>query len=293
MAETLLTFAHISDTHFVPNGKAEFRQHHYSPRLLAFFKEMTERGIDLAAAHSASVPADVANSVMVDEINNLPFNLDFVLHTGDVMTDPDSVEEYETAKAVMSNLRYPVYYLRGNHDHLDGIRSLMPQVTTRNGSLDYVIEQNGVRIVCVDSATYGEDHGGHMTDEQLTWLEEQLMAAPDKPLLAAVHHMPVSLGSEMMDFFGMSNSDAVHAVFKKAVPRLQAVFYGHIHQVVDIIQDGVYYCCVQSSMGQPDLWPSVVMNGSHAHIPNPGFSVVVVTTERTYIRRYNYALPQA
>ncbi len=291
MTEVLLKFAHISDTHLTPGDVQAFRPHHYSPRLLAFFQELRDRGIDIGSGHRASIPASAANRLMVEQLNGLPFALDFVLHTGDVMTDPDSAEEYETARDILGQIKYPIYYLRGNHDHDGGVRSLMPYVTTADGTLDYVIDVNGVRLICLDSATHGEDHGGRLSDAQLAWLEAQLHAEPDKRLLVAIHHLPITLGQQMMDFFGMSNGDAVHALLRAAVPRLQAVFYGHIHQVVDIVQDGVYYCCVQSPLGQPDLWPAIALEGTRTTTPNPGFSVVIVTRERTYVRRCAYAMP--
>jgi 3',5'-cyclic AMP phosphodiesterase CpdA len=191
----------------------------------------------------------------------------------------------------MDGLSVPVYYLRGNHDHAEGLRGLMPPVETAKNTFDYVIEHNGVRVVCVDSATNGVDHGGYLSDEQLAWLQTQLAAEPEKPLLAAIHHPPLLLGSEMMDFFGVSNGAQVHEVFKTAVPRLQAVFFGHIHQVVDMVRDGVYYSCVQSPLSQPVLIPGGLNAQGLYHEPNPGFTLVVVTAEQTYFRRINYTMP--
>lgn len=291
MSNVLLTFAHISDSHLTESAHHDYGPAHYSPRVLAYFQTLKERGVDIASGHEATVSADVANQALVDEVNRVPFQLDFVLHTGDVMTDPDSAAEYELPGKVFGGLNAPVYYLRGNHDNGDGLRGLMPSVSFHNGALDYVIEQNGVRLICLDTATNGVDHGGFLTDEQLGWLETQLMAEPEKPLMVAMHHLPISLGNEMIDFFGMSNGQAVHDVLRKAVPRLRAVFFGHIHQVVDIVQDGVYYCCVQSPMGQPDLWPAVTPTNQREIAATPGFSVVIVTPERSYIRRYVYPAP--
>lgn len=290
MSEVLMTFAHISDTHLTVGDQHEFRAHHYSERLMAFFAALREKGIDIGAGHRSTVPASVANQVMVDHLNNLPFKLDFVLHTGDVMTDPDSAEEYQAARDVLGKINVPVYYLCGNHDHQQGLRALMPSVALANGTLDYVIEHNGARLVCVDSATHGQDHGGRLSDEQLAWLEQQITTETDKPLLVGIHHPPLALGNEVIDFFGMSNGAEVHAVLRKAVPRLQGVFFGHIHQIVDTVQDGVYYCAVQSPLGQPDLWPAVTPERRTDITPTPGFSVVIVTRERTYVRRYGYAL---
>ncbi len=291
MSKALLTFVHISDTHFEPAVRLDHQTAYGSPRLTAFFKQLNEMGVDLGAAHRASVPAEVANQALVDAVNALPFPVDFVLHTGDVMTDAADADQYGAIRSIMNGLRAPVYYLRGNHDHGEGLRSLMPPVETANGSFDYVIEKNGVRVVCVDSATHGVDHGGRLSDAQLEWLAAQLAAEPEKPLLAAIHHPPLLLGSDMMDFFAISNGVQVHEIFKAAVPRLQGVFFGHIHQVVDMVRDGVYYSCVQSPISQPALIPGGLSAKGLHHEPNPGFTLVVVTAEQTYFRRVNYPMP--
>jgi 3',5'-cyclic AMP phosphodiesterase CpdA len=291
MTEILATFVHISDTHFEPAVRLDHKLAYGSPRMSAFFKELSDKGVDLLAAHRADVSAEVANQALIDAVNALPFPIDFILHTGDVMTDAADADQYNAVKPIMDSFRAPVYYLRGNHDHNDGLRSLMPSVETANGTLDYVIEHNGVRVVCVDSATNGVDHGGRLSDEQLEWLKEQLASEPEKPLLAAIHHPPLLLGSDMMDFFGVTNGSEVHEVFKAAVPRLQGVFFGHIHQVVDMVRDGVYYSCVQSPISQPVLIPGGLEASGLHHDPNPGFTLVVVTPEQTYFRRVNYLMP--
>ncbi len=291
MSEILLTFVHISDTHFEPAVRLDQKTAYGSPRMVEFFQKLSALGVDLGAAHRASVSAEVANQALVDAVNALPFPIDFVLHTGDVMTDAADASQYGAVQSIMQSFRAPVYYLRGNHDHSDGLRTLMPPIETAKDTLDYVIEHNGVRVVCVDSATNGVDHGGRLSDDQLEWLSAQLAAEPEKPLLAAIHHPPLLLGSDMMDFFGVTNGAQVHDVFKSAAPRLQGVFFGHIHQVVDMVRDGVYYSCVQSPISQPVLIPGGLNAQGLHHEPNPGFTLVVVTAEQTYFRRINYPMP--
>jgi 3',5'-cyclic AMP phosphodiesterase CpdA len=291
MSEVLLTFVHISDTHFEPAVRLDHKTAYGSPRMVEFFEKLSALGVDLGAAHRAAVSAEVANQALVDAVNALPFPIDFVLHTGDVMTDAADASQYDAIQSIMQSFRAPVYYLRGNHDHSDGLRMLMPPVKTAKDTLDYVIEYNGVRIVCVDSATNGVDHGGHLSDSQLEWLSAQLAEEPEKPLLAAIHHPPLLLGSDMMDFFGITNGAQVHEAFKSAAPRLQGVFFGHIHQVVDMVRDGVYYSCVQSPISQPVLIPGGLSAQGLHHEPNPGFTLVVVTSEQTYFRRINYPMP--
>jgi len=56
---------------------------------------------------------------LLREIAALPLPIDFVLHTGDVHSDPERPEEYRQAADLYRQLRMPVYFLPGNHDPLD------------------------------------------------------------------------------------------------------------------------------------------------------------------------------
>ena len=90
LPEALLTFVHISDTHI-----------HSDPRFTGPHVTFTSRN---------------GVNCLVDAINALPFPVDFVLHTGDVMTDPTEEREYMVARYMLGALKLPVYYLSGNHD---------------------------------------------------------------------------------------------------------------------------------------------------------------------------------
>src|SRR5690606_21680916 len=90
VSNRLLTFVHISDTHL-----------HSDPTFTGAFTNIVPRpGVEAT----------------IRQINDLPFEIDFVLHTGDIMTDPQQEAEYELARDLLGTLRYPVYYLAGNHD---------------------------------------------------------------------------------------------------------------------------------------------------------------------------------
>src|SRR5258705_3517838 len=89
MPEKRLTFVHLSDTHI--STDPEYGKHH--------------------TPHSANAGAEA----LVKAVNALPFHIDFILHTGDVVYDPVA-EAYLTARDILSQLKYPVYYLSGNHD---------------------------------------------------------------------------------------------------------------------------------------------------------------------------------
>lgn len=292
MTEVLLRFAHISDTHITPGDSTERNFANYSPAVLAMIEESAKLRTESPPPPPAQ-PSSVAAKTLVSQVNNLPFDLDFVLHTGDVMTDPKQPADYEAVNALFRDFRFPVYYLRGNHDDLEGIQTVLQKRAPAQPTFDYVVEHNGVVLACVDSATHGMDHGGGLSAEQLTWLESLCTAADDRPLVVAIHHPVLKFGNRFLDFFGTRNGDDVHTVLLKAGKRLRGVFSGHIHQAIDIYKDNILYSFAPNNNVSSNLWPGVAQlvyrKGALLEL-QPGFSVVTVTTELTFVRRYSYPL---
>ncbi len=290
MSDVLLRFVHISDTHLSADDQVTHgrRPEHYSERVMALLQEAAAlRGGESLA--QPAVPASVASKKMVAEINRLPFTPDFVIHTGDIMTDADP-DEYVHAKAILGEIQFPTFYIPGNHDNAEGVQRILVRESEIKPTYDYVREINGVQLVCVDDSTNGVDHGGKLSDDQLTWLDNICSADSDQPLIVAIHHHIRPLGNRFINFFGTENGDAIHNALKKAGRRLRGVFSGHIHQAVDIYDEGILYSFVQSPQTPTNLFPGLAENVTHQALPNPGFSIVTVTSDRTFVRRFNFAV---
>jgi len=104
MPEQRLTFVHISDTHISPD--MEYGKHH--------------------APYSTQTGA----RALVRAVNALPFNVDFILHTGDVVYDPVP-EAYLTAKDILSELARAttIKRMRCKVFFLDALTSLSLSIT--------------------------------------------------------------------------------------------------------------------------------------------------------------------
>ena len=262
MVDHLLTFVHISDTH-IHTDESYTGDH---------------------AAYSSVAGA----RALVRAVNSLPFEPDFILHTGDVAYDPIP-EAYSFIADIFALLHYPVYYVAGNHDDGDTLQSILmsraqSEIVT---PLHYEFEHKGVQIVCVDSNGPAQIPAGNVTAEQLAWLDRLCAAADDdRPMLVAIHHNPLQTGIPWLDdFMSINNSEAFHQILVKARHRLRGVFYGHIHQQTDSLKDGILYSSAASSWVQFQSYPAMdetaVDTGAR-----PGFSVVTVSREQTYVRRY-------
>lgn len=260
MPERLLTFVHISDTHI-----------HSDPTYTGELVSFTSR-------------ASVNN--LIQHINDLPFPVDFILHTGDVMTDPVQVEEYHVAREILGNLRAPVYYVPGNHDTPEMLQVglLGRDLNLAKRPYYYEFEVNGVQIVCLDSSIYG-GHAGFIDERQLSWLDDICSTPDSRPLVVGVHHHILPLEAPWLDNIMMTNGIEVHHTLLKAKNRLRGVFFGHIHENTITIRDGISYISTLSSWFQTRTWYGQTDPGRDP-VVDPGFNVVTLTKADTLIRGY-------
>jgi 3',5'-cyclic-AMP phosphodiesterase len=262
----MLTFIHISDTHI-----------HSDP-------SYTREG--------APTTSQAGARALVREINGLSFRPNFVLHTGDVAYDPYEAA-HETAAQILAGIRYPVYYLAGNHDASAALqRHFIPDKTVMR-QLHYNMDVNGVQIVAVDSNGPADPPRGYMTDTQLRFLQEICDADDPRPLIIATHHNPISVGVPWLDdYMGIQNGEAFHAAILPARHRLRGVFFGHVHQNIDIYRDGILYASTLSSWMQLRAYPGLRKTEVDSRA-EPGYSIVTVTADRTFIRRCRFPIPTA
>ena len=261
MPEQHLTFVHLSDTHISPD--AEYGKHH--------------------TPYSTQAGA----KALVKAVNALPFNVDFILHTGDVIYNPVP-EAYHTAREILSQLAHPVYYLAGNHDSGVDLQRVFLGRTEILSPFHYTFDVNGFQIVCLDSVLPTAVHG-QISPQQLEWLDTICSAQDDRPLVVAVHHNTLPVGSPWLDdFMRITNGEALHQILLKAKDRLRGVFFGHVHQNIQMFQDGIFYSSALSSWYQLNSWPG--SSETLALDEGPGFNVVSMTGNQTFIRRWNFSV---
>jgi Icc protein len=266
----VLRFVHISDTHITPDTDYIKSYAPYTPILGA--------------------------KALVQAVRDLPFQPDFILHTGDVAFDPHP-DVYPTIAGLMAEFDAPVHCIAGNHDDSEALQTLLMgrNKTDVQDYLHYEFEAKGVQVVCVDSNAphHHEDAGapaGRVPDEQLTWLDDLCTADDDRPLIIAIHHNVLPVGVPWLDdWMRTENGEDFHQVVRQARDRLQGVFHGHIHQNITTFKDGVLYSAAASSWCQFMSYPIAENKRVSADsVTPPGFSVVTVDNGRTFIRRHTF-----
>lgn len=265
MQEPLVTFLHISDTHIHSNSNhtRDFAQY----------------------------PPNWGARALVETINNLPFSVDFVLHTGDVVYDPVP-EMYTTARDILSGLKYPVHYVAGNHDAAGALQNTLIQKGDVGLQVNYTFEVNGVQFAIVDSNGAATPPAGHFTESQLEWISDVCSADDPRPLVIATHHNVLQSGIPWLDdYMSVKNWDEFHHAILPAKRRIRGVFFGHVHQHIDMVRDGILYASTVSSWVQ--FWSYPKLNKTTADRGmEPGYSLVMITPEQTFIRRCRFPIPQ-
>ncbi len=272
---TLLQFAHVSDTHLIMPGQ----QRDYSdidPEWSEYARQI------LALPYSALEAAER----LVEEINRLPAQLDFVLHTGDVAGQLSASEDYHYIGKVLSAIRYPICYVPGNHDVGEAFQRVL---LGRSGAYDHVFEQKGVQIVCLDSNGTQPPHSGWLDEAQLEWLESICAAQDERPLVVVLHHHPFPMGVRWMDEVGLLNGEAMHQILLKARQRLRGVFFGHVHYAMDLLHEGILYSSAASAWCQFAAWPGSASPALDMQA-QPGFSLVSIGQDSTVVRRHHYRM---
>lgn len=264
MDDPLLVFIHVSDTHI-----------HQDP---VYNKDY------------AAITPYAGAKALVAQINALPYTPDFILHTGDVAYNPDP-GAYSTCREILGAIQYPVHYVAGNHDEQSALRRyLQPDLAGAQNSY-YDFEVNGVQIIITDSNGPVEPPAGYVVDDQLSWLNRLCSAEDDRPLVIAVHHNVLPVGIPWLDgYMGIVNGAQFHEAIVPARKRLRGVFFGHVHQNIDVYRDGILYSSTLSSWVQFDSYPGMAETVADPRA-EPGYSLVVVTPGQTLIRRCRFALP--
>lgn len=264
----MLTFIHITDTHLHPDPDYKKRYASFSPLK--------------------------GTQAVVHAIQSLPFQADFVLHTGDVTHDLKG-DDCRVVNQVFAPLNLPIYYVAGNHDDAESLQTVIMGTDALQKHPHYELEVNGVQIVCLDSNARTSGNGtpiaspaGYIPEAQIAWLSELAMRPDPRPLVVAVHHNPVPSGVPWLDtWMRLVNGADLHRALLPARQRLRGVFYGHTHMPMDIYKDGILYSAGASAWCQFQAYPGVDMDDVYEDKGAlPGFSVVTVGEHGTTIRRH-------
>jgi 3',5'-cyclic-AMP phosphodiesterase len=157
-----------------------------------------------------------------------PNRPDMLVLSGDI-TDNGDLDSFEKTAALLTDCPFPVWPMVGNHDTREALVEAFPQVSLDGGFLHYVIEDEGLRVVLLDTLENGR-HGGAFCETRAAWLAAQLDAAPRTPTLIFMHHPPVVSGIEWMDPAPGEEWIRRFAAVVEGRRQIVAIHCGHLHR---------------------------------------------------------------
>jgi Icc protein len=173
----------------------------------------------------------------VDSVLALKQRPDAVVISGD-LTDYGRAVEYASLQQQIAPLEgagLPVYLMPGNHDDRDELRRSFPTHRYLGGGvvLQFAVDVGPMRLLALDTCVPGRSEG--MLDaERLGWLEEQLRATDERPVVIAMHHPPFQTLIGHMDKMGLlAGAPDLEAIVARH-PNVERILCGHLHRAIDV-----------------------------------------------------------
>jgi len=184
---------------------------------------------------------DVAGSFThaIDQINNLGYEPDFVIHTGD-LTHLATPAQFDQVKQMMSGLHTShVFTVPGEHDSIDDggqkYRSAFGAGTRGDGWYSFDIA--GVHVIALVN-TLNLKKLGHLGVEQLEFVEKDVAPLPSDTPIIVFSHIPLFA---MYPDWGWGTDDAAQAL--SYLRRFSSVtcLNGHVHQLFSKTEGNVTF----------------------------------------------------
>ena len=184
--------------------------------------------------------------------------VDFVIDTGDITGSPvhgateASLAEFTTYKECVSSLNMPLYVVPGNHDISyfnaeDDPRDITWAdygVLTAHfeqviGPLNQSFVHKSGRFILANNVGEYSRMPGHLSAEQLTWIETEMQTAQanSEDIFVFVHIRPVTTNGSN-EPWGRASEALINLCREY---RVSLVTFGHDHQALQAVFDGVLY----------------------------------------------------
>ena len=147
-----------------------------------------------------------------------------VILSGDLVDEPEPAA-FAALDAALAPLGGRRFFLPGNHDDPQAMARHWGAAVVRGGHWETL---HGLHLALLDSHWPGQV-AGRVGEGQLNWLTARL-AATEGPVLVALHHPPVPVGSAWIDALGLADRDAFLQRLAPHAGRIRAIVFGHVHQ---------------------------------------------------------------
>jgi 3',5'-cyclic-AMP phosphodiesterase len=176
------------------------------------------------------VKSNVSFLSVIDEIELSQKKYDLIVATGDFVQD-GSKRAYARFAEQIIRFDTPCIWLAGNHDNF----SYMQEVFSNYQLLENKIVSLGDSwlIILLNSQVVGQAYG-LLSESELQFLENTLIAHTDKNVLIFLHHHPINSGCHWLDEHILKNSEQLEKILQN-FSNIKGIGWGHIHQQQDHI----------------------------------------------------------
>jgi 3',5'-cyclic-AMP phosphodiesterase len=165
----------------------------------------------------------------INQINALPYQPDFVIHTGD-LTHLSTPAQFDQVKQMMTGLKTgQVFTTPGEHDSVDDTGQKYRQAFGKNAKGEgwYSFDLAGVHFVALVN-TLSLEKLGHLGTDQLDFVEKDVAGLSADTPIVVFSHIPLFA---MYPNWGWGTDDAAQAL--SHLRRFSSVtcLNGHVHQL--------------------------------------------------------------
>jgi len=226
----------------------------------------------------------------VDKINALPTQPEFIIHTGDLSHD-SKPEQFDTLDQILKSAKAKqVYFVPGEHDtSIDDGKLYLERYGRALGAKGfgwYSFTHKDVHFVGLNN-TAAIEGLGHLGDDQLAWLDNDLRPQPASRPIVVFAHIP--LWSVYPEWgWGTGDSERALAMLKRFGS--VTVLNGHIHQVMQKVEGGVtFHTAMSTAFPQPA--PGTAKSPGPMKVPDEKLkSVLGIADVKAVMNQHNLAI---
>lgn len=216
-------------------GAAAAEHTHARPALR--FAQISDSHIGFTGAPNPDVAGTFAHAI--DQVNNLGYTPDFVVHTGDLM-HLSSPEQFDQVKQMMTALKTPhVFTVPGEHDSVDDAGRKYRDAFGAGSVGDgwYSFDTAGVHVIALVN-TLNLHKLGHLGTDQLEFVEKDVARLSSDTPIIVFSHIPLFA---MYPNWGWGTDDAAQAL--SYLRRFSSVtcLNGHVHQLFSKTEGNVTF----------------------------------------------------
>jgi len=149
---------------------------------------------------------------------------DLIIVSGDISQDYTQ-QSYLHLAHFLKGFPIPIYYVPGNHDDRNVMRSIYPRDNISN-LRQIILKQT--QIILLNSQKAQAVYGW-LDNEELFFLKECLEEYPALPAIIVFHHQPIPVGCAWLDDLGLKNADSLWELLRNYSNKM-IILFGHIHQ---------------------------------------------------------------